>query len=251
MSSFKFSNNSNINPLFSFLPINPPNKDSNRRLSNNNNNSTIDTVDMCLSPRAKRLRSSQDLGPSLDDSTSRMYQSQPVPSVVQCMDGDLENLRPAEHNHIDASRNGWSFSQPAMLDNMILCTQLNNTQGASQNVFQRLVRRMTRFFVTSKYEEAVKRLTQAADKLGYTSKVNENGVVTVSTMDRRKLQLVFKANPIEMDGKLLLDFRLSKGCGLEFKRSFVKIKQCLGDIVMKGPVSWPIFVATNTVPGGQ
>lgn len=203
-----------------------------------------------MSPRAKRLRSSQDLGPSLDDSTSRMYQSQPVPSVMgQCMDGDLENLRPGgDNHHIDASRNGWSFSQPAALDNMILCTQLNPTQGASQNVFQRLVRRMTRFFVTIKYEEAVKRLTQAADKLGYTSKVNDNGVITVSTMDRRKLQLVFKANPIEMDGKLLLDFRLSKGCGLEFKRSFVKIKQCLGDIILKGPVSWPIFVATNTVP---
>lgn len=202
-----------------------------------------------MSPRAKRLRSSQDLGPSLDDSTSRMYQSQPAPSGMgQCADGDLENLRPGDNNHIDVSRNGWSFSQPAMLDNMILCTQLNNTQGAaSQNVFQRLVRRMTRFFVTSKYEEAVRRLTQAADKLGYTSKVN-NGVVTVSTMDRRKLQLIFKANPIEMDGKLLLDFRLSKGCGLEFKRSFVKIKQCLGDIIIKGPVSWPIFVATNTVP---
>lgn len=179
-----------------------------------------------------------------------MYQSQPVPcgGMLQGGDGD-ENQRPGEV-HVEASRNGWSFSQPAMLDNMILCTQLNPTQGgaASQNVFQRLVRRMTRFFVTSKYEEAVKRLTAAADKLGYTSKVNENGVVTVSTMDRRKLQLVFKANPIEMDGKLLLDFRLSKGCGLEFKRSFVKIKQCLADVILKGPVSWPIFVATNTIP---
>lgn len=180
-----------------------------------------------------------------------MYQSQPVPSVMgQCMDGDLENLRPGENNHVEAYRNGWSFSQPAALDNMILCTQLNPTQGASQNVFQRLVRRMTRFFVTAKYEEAVKRLTQAADKLGYTCKVNDQGMVTVSTMDRRKLQLVFKANPIEMDGKLLLDFRLSKGCGLEFKRSFVKIKQCLADIIQKGPVAWPICVATNTVPCG-
>lgn len=204
-----------------------------------------------MSPRAKRLRSSQDLGPSLDDSTSRMYQSQPVPSggLGHCLGGgDVENLRPGDNHHVDASRAGWSFSQPAALDNMILCTQLNPTQGASQNVFQRLVRRMTRFFVTAKYEEAVKRLTEAADKLGYTSKLNENGVVTVATMDRRKLQLVFKANPIEMDGKLLLDFRLSKGCGLEFKRSFVKIKQCLGDIILKGPVSWPICVATNNMP---
>jgi serine/threonine-protein kinase Chk1 len=51
-----------------------------------------------------------------------------------------------------------------------------------------------------------------------------------------------------MDGKTLLDFRLSKGCGLEFKRHFVKLKQHLEDIVLKGPVTWPIAMATNNVP---
>ena len=51
-----------------------------------------------------------------------------------------------------------------------------------------------------------------------------------------------------MDGKILLDFRLSKGCGLEFKRRFIKIKQSLADIVLKGPVMWPIAIATNNVP---
>lgn len=51
-----------------------------------------------------------------------------------------------------------------------------------------------------------------------------------------------------MDGKTLLDFRLSKGCGLEFKRLFLKIKAALGDSVLKGPVMWPIAIATNSVP---
>lgn len=36
-----------------------------------------------------------------------------------------------------------------------------------------------------------------------------------------------------MDGQTLIDFRLSKGCGLEFKRYFVKIKQYLMNIVVK------------------
>jgi serine/threonine-protein kinase Chk1 len=134
-----------------------------------------------------------------------------------------------------------------MLDDLILCTQLNPTQS-SQNPFQRLVRRMTRFFVSTNWEDTLKRLTTALQKMGYTWKYNDDGVITISTIDRRKLQLIFKANMVEMDGKILCDFRLSKGCGLEFKRRFIKIKQNLADVVMKGPVTWPIAIATHTVP---
>lgn len=47
------------------------------------------------------------------------------------------------------------------------------------------------------------------------------------------MMLVFKANIIDMDGKILLDFRLNKGCGLEFKRRFLKLKNCFNDIVSK------------------
>lgn len=193
-----------------------------------------------MSPQTKRLRSNQDLLSHLDDSISRMYQSQPVPSINN-------NDVPEVEEAIEA-RNGFCFSQPAMLDDLILCTQLNSTQTASQNAFQRLVRRMTRFFVATKCDESLKRLSQALEKLGYTWKANDDGVITISTIDQRKLQLVFKANLIEMDGKILMDFRLSKGCGLEFKRRFIKIKQLLSDIISKGPVTWPIAIATNSVP---
>lgn len=72
--------------------------------------------------------------------------------------------------------------------------------------------------------------------------------LTITTVDRRKMQLIFKASIIDMDGKTLLDFRLSKGCGLEFKRTFLKIRSSLGDSVLKGPVLWPIAIATNSVP---
>lgn len=54
------------------------------------------------------------------------------------------------------------------------------------------------------------------------------------------MPLVFKANVIEMDDNLMIDFRLSKGCGLEFKRRFVEIKKNLGDIIVKVPVGWPL-----------
>ena len=62
--------------------------------------------------------------------------------------------------------------------------------------------------------------------------------MTVSTIDRRKLQLIFKANVVDMDGRILVDFRLSKGCGLEFKLRFVKIKKSLADVIAKDVPTW-------------
>uniref|UniRef100_A0A8C5CJM7 Serine/threonine-protein kinase Chk1 n=1 Tax=Gadus morhua TaxID=8049 RepID=A0A8C5CJM7_GADMO len=55
--------------------------------------------------------------------------------------------------------------------------------------------------------------------------------VTVSTQDKRNNKLIFKVHLFEMNKKVLLDFRLSKGDGLEFKRLFLKIKQGLSDII--------------------
>ncbi|XP_058168285.1 serine/threonine-protein kinase grp [Anopheles ziemanni] len=204
-----------------------------------------DMIDGRPSPRAKRLCSNQDISTPLDDSTSRMCQSQPVPTIVHTEVNGVEEAIEARH--------GFCFSQPTMLDDLILCTQLNPTQSVGtqqqqQNPFQRLVRRMTRFFVSTRCDETLKRLSAALEKLGYCWKSNDEGIITISTIDRRKLQLIFKANIVEMDGKILCDFRLSKGCGLEFKRRFIKIKQSLADIVLKGPVTWPIAIATNSVP---
>jgi serine/threonine-protein kinase Chk1 len=63
--------------------------------------------------------------------------------------------------------------------------------------------------------------------------------VTVSTVDKRKNLLVYKAHVIEMGNKMvLLDFRLSRGDGLEFKRHFVRLKEKLNISEWKGPVAW-------------
>lgn len=64
-------------------------------------------------------------------------------------------------------------------------------------------------------------------------------------VDKRKTQLVFKANVIEMDSETtLIDFRLSKGCGLEFKKFFLSIKSSLSHWV----VSPPSWAATLNIP---
>lgn len=128
-----------------------------------------DVVD-AVSPKGKRQRSSQDMFNQTDDSTSRNYQSQPMPQVYHVQEA------PAVEPHFEA-RNGFCFSQPAMMDDLILCTQLNSTQTASQNLFQKLVRRMTRFFVSTNFDDSIKRLTATIEKLAYTWRVHDCGMV--------------------------------------------------------------------------
>lgn len=153
------------------------------------------------------------------------------------------------HVNID-ERHGFSFSQPAALGDLLLLSQpVQNTQPlSSTTLFQKLGKRMTRFFVKTNCDDTVKRLVNSLETENYSCCVNESGVVTVTTVDRLNMPLVFKTLMVEMDGKLLVDFRLSKGCGLEFKRRFITIKENLSDIIMKGPVSWPIAVATKPLP---
>ncbi|KAJ6647030.1 Serine/threonine-protein kinase grp, partial [Pseudolycoriella hygida] len=166
-------------------------------------------------PPHKRKRNN-DNAYQLNDDNSHVQQSQPAQDTLQ--------------RNVVRDIEAWNscFSQPANLDDLLLNSQMNPvTQSSTQNVFQKLVRRMTRFFISTDFDQTIKRLSHIFDSLGYTWKINDCGMISISTIDQRKLLLVFKANLVEMDGNILLDFRLSKGCGLEFKRRFIKIKSML------------------------
>lgn len=197
-----------------------------------------DEIDCMMSPMAKRLKSNQNLNTSSDDIARMCYShSQPAPLAGFSAENDRNQIS------LEA-RNDYCFSQPTMLDDLLLCTQQQATQGSSvaSNPFQRLVKRMTRFFVSTKCDETIKRLSTVVERLGYTCKVNDDSSITISAIDRRNLPLTFKANLLEMDGKILLDFRLSKGCGLDFKRIFVKIKATkeISSAVLNIPVNFSL-----------
>ncbi|XP_014667982.1 PREDICTED: serine/threonine-protein kinase Chk1-like isoform X2 [Priapulus caudatus] len=137
---------------------------------------------------------------------------------------------------------GACFSQPVhKADDILISTQMHGTQGNSQTLLQKLVKRMTRFIVTTAADETIDRLTTVLkDMPGYSYKHNSLGEVTITTRDRRNVPLVFKAHLLDMNSNILLDFRLSKGDGIEFKRHFLKIKRKLTAIVnVKAPITWP------------
>lgn len=132
-----------------------------------------------------------------------------------------------------------SFSQPIKPENMLLGSQLLCTPGASQNPWQRLVRRMTRFFTNVDAEASLTALKDVSVSLAVGFKVTCTKQVTLSTLDKRNNKLIFKVYVLELN-QVLLDFRLSKGDGLEFKRFFVKIKHKLGDIISPQKVLLPM-----------
>ncbi|XP_047235563.1 serine/threonine-protein kinase Chk1-like [Girardinichthys multiradiatus] len=133
-----------------------------------------------------------------------------------------------------------SFSQPTKPEHMLLGSQLLATPGASQSLWQRLVRRMTRFFTNVNADTSLSALKDVCDGMALAFKLTCAQQVTVATLDKRNNKLIFKVFLLEMNQRVLLDFRLSKGDGLEFKRLFVKIKQKLGDVVSSQKILLPI-----------
>lgn len=130
-----------------------------------------DVTDAPNSPHNnKRLRSSDDFLNQADDSMSRIYQSQPMPNISN----DESSYNETNYE----IRNAFCFSQPTMMEDLILCTQLNSTQSTSQNQFQKLVKRMTRFFVSTNYDDTIKKLTTTTDKFSYTWKIHDGGMVS-------------------------------------------------------------------------
>uniref|UniRef100_A0A2D4G8I3 Uncharacterized protein n=1 Tax=Micrurus corallinus TaxID=54390 RepID=A0A2D4G8I3_MICCO len=99
---------------------------------------------------------------------------------------------------------------------------------------------MTRFFLKLDADQSYQILKEVCEKMGYIWKKGCTNQITISTMDRRNNKLIFKANLVEMDEKILVDFRLSKGDGLEFKRHFLKIKEKLNDVVSPQKLWLPV-----------
>uniref|UniRef100_A0A5F8GXS9 Serine/threonine-protein kinase CHK1 n=1 Tax=Monodelphis domestica TaxID=13616 RepID=A0A5F8GXS9_MONDO len=184
---------------------------------------------------SKHIQSNLDFSPvnsAHSEEKVKYSSSQPEPRTGL-------SLWDSSPSYIDKLVQGISFSQPACPDHMLLNSQLLGTPGSSQNPWQRLVKRMTRFFTKLDADKSYHCLKETCEKLGYHWKKSCMNQVTVSTTDRRNNKLIFKVNLVEMDEKILVDFRLSKGDGLEFKRHFLKIKGKLSDVVSSQKIWLP------------
>lgn len=163
----------------------------------------------------KILDSGCHFGRTNSDDRTQISSSQPEPQ------GLWELTAPPNYTHSAMV----SFSQPVCPEHMLLGSQLLGTPGASQNPWQRLIRRMTRITTALSAEEASKDLKAVCISLGHTWKQTCSYEVTINTNDRRNNKLIYKVYFLDVEEGTLVDFRLSRGDGLEFKRYFVKIKE--------------------------
>lgn len=180
------------------------------------------------SPSCKRLCSDLDYSAVLrEDPDTRMSYSQPVQLIKESESVDSPN-------NIDYLAIV-SFSQPVDPENMILASQFTASQKVSKTALP-IGTRLTRFCIKKEPDVVSRLVKDALEKLGYCWKCNAPGQITVTTLDRRKMQLIFKANLITMLDRILVDFRRSKGDGIEFKRHFLRIKELLSDVIDKQPM---------------
>ena len=97
--------------------------------------------------------------------------------------------------------------------------------------------------------ETEKNLNGLFGKLNYSIRCKTRGIFTIETTDRRGAMLNFRATLIQVDHRILVDFRLSRGDGLEFKKHFSKIKTNCKEFIENGPIMWPALVAADAIPG--
>uniref|UniRef100_A0A6P7FFP4 non-specific serine/threonine protein kinase n=1 Tax=Diabrotica virgifera virgifera TaxID=50390 RepID=A0A6P7FFP4_DIAVI len=190
---------------------------------NFSNGSSIDSVDDSSSTQlAKRYNSliAAEINNARDMPVVTLSQPNTVYRHNAIMKA-LDNIKTSGKDLI-------SFSQPVKNDNLVI--QFSQTPITKDNFDVLVVKRMTRFYITNSKEKTLENLCSVLDTLHLSWNTDINGAVSISTWDTTKNQLRFKINLIEIDGKVLLDFRLSKGCGLQFKKMFLKLKEAMNDI---------------------
>ncbi|NXJ07967.1 CHK1 kinase, partial [Odontophorus gujanensis] len=111
----------------------------------------------------KHVRSDTDFSPvksALSEDKASYSTSQPEP-------GTGGTLWDSSTGSIDRLVQGISFSQPACPEHMLLSSQLLGTPGSSQSPWQRLVKRMTRFFTKLDADSSYRSLRDVCERMGY------------------------------------------------------------------------------------
>merc|ERR1712066_1016016 len=88
--------------------------------------------------------------------------------------------------------------------------------------------------VNKKIGEEILRVAEALDVLVLDQTVEYMKLQPIKVKDRwRQLTFAVYITDFEAQNRILLDFRLLKGCGLDFRRHFISIKAALKKLVDK------------------
>jgi len=186
--------------------------------------------------KSKSPRSSGS--PRDSQSIKRFCSGAPSPLSEKCENTRLSSSQPNPYITIDEGGGDVDesctmfISQPLHPEDMLL-SQIASTPGSSQNPFSHLIKRLTRFNINLGLEEGVKAFLKVVAKLMLQYKIISQNQVRIFTIDKRKSTLTYQVNFILVGQlPLLVDFRMSKGDGLEFKRQFKNIKEQMKEFLV-------------------
>ncbi|CAH0407157.1 unnamed protein product [Chilo suppressalis] len=169
-------------------------------------------------------------GPTHAES-GRLWRSQPAAAGAGDHDHDrdrdqCDGALSAAAGAVDALM---SHSQPAHVDDLLLASQLS-PPCTQPDISGRVVRRMTRLRVRGDEESALRALGAAALQLGYAARRLHRHVMAIECDSEVKMRAWVARGS---GGALLLEFRRSRGCGLEFKRRYLKLREQLQHLAIR------------------
>lgn len=181
---------------------------------------------------SKRPRYALDV---IQESCSSDSHSQPAtfrPAKVS-YDEQLSAARdPLQNPSVNAS-----FSQPVDMEALLLNYSQIDSQTQCTDPIQLLVRRMTRFCVNIGVSQTIDMIAAASESSGFEIKSVAANQVTVQTRCSTFIVAIYDMGPTT-GGKVLVDFRRSRGDGIEFKRAFMELKNKLTSIICKSGTNW-------------
>ncbi|XP_063822867.1 serine/threonine-protein kinase grp [Ostrinia nubilalis] len=144
----------------------------------------------------------------------RAWRSQPCAADADAPDAELSAA------DMDALL---SHSQPAQPDDLLLASQHDSPGAQNELIMQRLVRRMTRVRLRCDEATALRALCDAARALGYTTRRLDHSRVAIEC----DAEVRMRAWAARAAGGALLELRRSRGCGLQFKRRYLRLRDAL------------------------
>ena len=129
--------------------------------------------EIALSP-PKKVVKHEDVENKLPPSFDRLWASQPAPKTLTKTNQNSQN----SNERVESGNEFGGFTQPAQLSDLCCNASQSNTQATQSNRFQRLVKRMTRFWVKVSFEETDKFLHGLLEKMHYAFKCKSKGIVS-------------------------------------------------------------------------
>ncbi|KAL0880543.1 hypothetical protein ABMA27_001780 [Loxostege sticticalis] len=164
-------------------------------------------------PGLQRLLRMRWLAPK--EEAARAWRSQPA-AADDCADAAGE-LSAADMDAL------LSHSQPAHADDLLLATQHDSPYTQNEFVLQRLVRRMTRMRLRCDEAAALRALCDALRERGYSWRRLDHNRLAIEC----DAEVRMRAWAVRAGGGALLEVRRSRGCGLQFKRRYLQLRDAL------------------------